>query len=93
MGAYICRLSSTTVPVQERQTTLQYLRGPRHALYPHEGRGFEDLEQLKEQVHDEYVILDSAGRLQIPPNYRKALGITKRAKIEMKDGEIVIKGE
>jgi ABC-type lipoprotein export system ATPase subunit len=59
----------------------------------HEGRGFEDLERSKEQTHDEYVILDSAGRLQIPANYRKALGITKRAKIEMKDGEIVIKGE
>ncbi|HEX2953715.1 MAG TPA: hypothetical protein VHR47_07000 [Bacillota bacterium] len=61
MGAYICRLSPATVPVQERQTTLQYLRGSRHALCPHEGRGFEDLEQLKEQAHDEYVILDSVG--------------------------------
>ncbi|MGE5528910.1 MAG: ABC transporter ATP-binding protein [Patescibacteria group bacterium] len=42
-------------------------------------------------THDEYVVLDSAGRLQIPGDYLKSLGITSRARIAIRDGEIVIR--
>ena len=43
-----------------------------------------------EASHDEYVVLDSAGRLQIPPEYRDALGIKDRLSVEMEDGKIIL---
>jgi putative ABC transport system ATP-binding protein len=39
----------------------------------------------------EFVVLDSAGRLQIPKEIRDQLGIGKRAEMEMVDGTIVIR--
>ncbi len=44
-----------------------------------------------ETSHDEYVVLDSAGRLQIPPEYREALGIEDRLSVEVEDGKIILK--
>ena len=43
-----------------------------------------------EASHDEYVVLDSAGRLQIPPEYREALGIEQRLSVEVEDGKIIL---
>jgi putative ABC transport system ATP-binding protein len=39
----------------------------------------------------EFVVLDSAGRLQIPKEIREELGIGKRAEMEMGDGCIIIR--
>jgi ABC-type lipoprotein export system ATPase subunit len=44
--------------------------------------GFVEEEQ---QTHDEYVVLDSAGRLQIPADYLKKLKITAYARIALQD--------
>ncbi|NMB45753.1 MAG: ATP-binding cassette domain-containing protein [Firmicutes bacterium] len=44
-----------------------------------------------EASHDEYVVLDSAGRLQIPPEYREALGIGNRLSVEVDEGKIILK--
>lgn len=52
------------------------------------GLSFADEENTV--THDEYVVLDSAGRLQIPAGFRKKLGIASRARISLRDGEIVI---
>lgn len=52
------------------------------------GLSFADEEST--ETHDEFVVLDSAGRLQIPAGFRKKLGIDSRARITMRDGEIVI---
>jgi len=41
--------------------------------------------------YEEYVILDSAGRLQIPREYLDRLGIERRATIELADHSIVIR--
>ncbi|MDE2841283.1 MAG: ABC transporter ATP-binding protein [Chloroflexota bacterium] len=41
--------------------------------------------------HDEYVVLDSAGRLQIPQEYLEQFGIRDRAVVEMSDDGIVVK--
>jgi ABC-type lipoprotein export system ATPase subunit/bifunctional DNA-binding transcriptional regulator/antitoxin component of YhaV-PrlF toxin-antitoxin module len=38
----------------------------------------------------EYVVLDSIGRLQVPPEYREQLGIGRLVKLELRDGTIVI---
>jgi len=40
-------------------------------------------------VHEEYVVLDRAGRLQIPRTYLQALGIEGKASMEF-DGEKII---
>jgi putative ABC transport system ATP-binding protein len=42
-------------------------------------------------VYDEYVMVDAAGRLQIPPNLRTELGISERVTIERADGGILIR--
>lgn len=41
-------------------------------------------------THDEYIVLDSAGRLQIPEEYRSVLRIKNRVKLHMEDGKVVI---
>ena len=43
------------------------------------------------ETHDEYAVLDSAGRLQIPADYLKKLGITARARIALAKDEIIIR--
>ncbi|HHX42772.1 MAG TPA: ATP-binding cassette domain-containing protein [Chloroflexi bacterium] len=46
----------------------------------------------EEQVtYHEYVVLDNAGRLQIPREYLEELGITDRAEVELTEGGILIK--
>jgi ABC-type lipoprotein export system ATPase subunit len=42
-------------------------------------------------VYDEYVMVDAAGRLQLPPNLRTELGISERVTLERADGGILIR--
>ncbi|TBL78205.1 ABC transporter ATP-binding protein [Paenibacillus thalictri] len=46
-------------------------------------------EQSIQDVHEEYVVLDKAGRLQIPKAYLQALGIDTKASMEF-DGETIM---
>jgi putative ABC transport system ATP-binding protein len=49
-------------------------------------------ETVKEDIRlQEYVVLDSAGRLQIPKELREQLGIGKRAQLELGDNVILIR--
>ncbi len=41
-------------------------------------------------LSSEYTVLDSAGRLQVPQEYREQLGIGRLARLELRDGTIVI---
>jgi ABC-type lipoprotein export system ATPase subunit len=41
-------------------------------------------------THQEYVVVDRAGRLQIPQEYLHALGIEDRAVLRLEDGRVVI---
>ncbi len=43
------------------------------------------------ETHDEYVVLDSAGRLQLPREFMEELGIKDRVQLEVRGQEIVIK--
>jgi len=45
---------------------------------------------MGEAGHEEMVIVDRAGRLQIPREYLEELGIAGRAKVDIEDGRIVI---
>jgi len=58
-------------------------------IHGHEQRHAEG-ERRVDAVFQEYVVLDSAGRLQIPKEIRDELGIGKRAIMEKRDGAIVI---
>jgi len=45
-----------------------------------------------DEVQDEYVVMDKAGRLQLPGDMLKKLGVTgNRVRMEMREGEIVIR--
>lgn len=49
------------------------------------------LTEVKE-VQDEYAVLDKAGRLQLPADMLKKLGVAgNRVRMELKDGEIIIR--
>ena len=51
------------------------------------------VDNLKEQTtehFEELVILDSVGRLQVPKQYREALNLHGRARMEMVDNHLVI---
>jgi hypothetical protein len=41
-------------------------------------------------THQEYVVVDRAGRLQLPPEYLRVLGIEDRAVLRLEDGRIVV---
>ena len=54
--------------------------------------GSETKEEAREHITlQEFVVLDSAGRLQIPKELREELGIGKRAQLEMGDNCIIIR--
>ncbi|MFP4015758.1 MAG: ABC transporter ATP-binding protein [Halanaerobiales bacterium] len=42
-------------------------------------------------THSKYVVVDSAGRLQLPELYREKLGIKDKAILEVGDSEVIIK--
>lgn len=45
-----------------------------------------------EEVQDEYAVLDKVGRLQLPADMLKKLGVAgNRVRMELKDGEIIIR--
>jgi putative ABC transport system ATP-binding protein len=53
-------------------------------------RGVHDLSAAA-HVYDEYVVVDAAGRLQLPPDLREELGIVDRVTLERADGGIMIR--
>ena len=44
-----------------------------------------------EEIFEELTVLDSAGRLQIPRDYREALGISRRVQLEMTHDGVLIR--
>lgn len=43
-----------------------------------------------EETHDQYTLLDSAGRLQLPADVRAAWGVKDRVRLRVEEGRIVI---
>jgi ABC-type lipoprotein export system ATPase subunit/bifunctional DNA-binding transcriptional regulator/antitoxin component of YhaV-PrlF toxin-antitoxin module len=50
-----------------------------------------DAPPKEEVTYQEFVVLDSAGRLQLPKELREQLGIGKRARLEMGEDSIIIR--
>lgn len=44
-----------------------------------------------QDVHEEFVVLDRAGRLQVPKDYLESLGITSKASMEFDGDKIIIR--
>jgi ABC-type cobalamin/Fe3+-siderophores transport system ATPase subunit len=55
-----------------------------------DGKTSTEAVRRDEAEHDHYVLLDSAGRLQIPEDLRAAYGIQGRVKIIEEDGRIIV---
>jgi bifunctional DNA-binding transcriptional regulator/antitoxin component of YhaV-PrlF toxin-antitoxin module len=53
--------------------------------------GTEHRSEQSEIVFNEYVVLDSAGRLQLPREWLEQLGISKRAQLERGEGTILVR--
>ena len=51
----------------------------------------KDTPELEQVTYHEFVVLDSAGRLQIPKEVREQFGIGKRAQLEVNEEGIVIR--
>ena len=44
-----------------------------------------------EEAHDEYAVLDKAGRVQIPREFLESLGVSgNKVRMEIEDGKVVI---
>ena len=46
----------------------------------------------EDQSHEEFIVMDAAGRIQIPRDYVEKLGLGRRVRVELEDGRIVVKG-
>ncbi|BAJ63903.1 ATP-binding cassette domain-containing protein [Anaerolinea thermophila] len=53
--------------------------------------GSQEILLPSQVTYKEFVMLDSAGRLQIPKEIREELGIGKRVEMQIEDGRIIIK--
>ncbi|WP_289137540.1 ABC transporter ATP-binding protein [uncultured Brevibacillus sp.] len=49
-----------------------------------------DGEAAEEDIHDECAVLDQAGRLQIPGEYLRAIGVDGKLRIELEEDRIVL---
>jgi ABC-type lipoprotein export system ATPase subunit len=66
------------VAIRDGKTATEMVRG-------------EDAEERGEVLYSEYVLLDSAGRLQIPGEYREQYGIGERVRLEPTDEGLLIR--
>ncbi len=72
------------VGIRDGKTSVEFLREPVSE---------EQLDGEGEQVkgaHQEYVMLDRAGRLQLPGEFVEALGLRKRVRVVLEDDRIVV---
>jgi ABC-type lipoprotein export system ATPase subunit len=75
------------VAIRDGMTSTEFIkRNPNLILEPGEGA---DRRKSIQDVHEEYVVLDRAGRLQIPKAYLQALQISNKASMEF-DGEKIM---
>ncbi|MFW6389759.1 MAG: ABC transporter ATP-binding protein [Halanaerobiales bacterium] len=58
--------------------------------YDAEKIGLNIDENDDEKTHSKYVVIDSAGRLQLPEDYMRELGINKKAVLKLEEGRILI---
>ncbi|MEC0267154.1 ABC transporter ATP-binding protein [Paenibacillus anseongense] len=78
------------VAIRDGRTSSEILR---RKSYEQELQDLEEgIEEQEEESHDEYAVLDQAGRLQIPASYLETIGMkeTNKMKVTVEDGRIVL---
>ncbi len=82
---HLARKVNRVVSIRDGKTSVERIARGDYASRLDEVAGFE------EETHDEYAILDRAGRLQLPREMLEALGVTgNQVRVEMAEGKIVI---
>jgi len=66
-----------TVAIRDGRTATEVVR-----------RTHVDDEGITRTIHEEYAVLDRAGRMQLPRDYRTALGLKDRVRLELEDDHI-----
>jgi energy-coupling factor transporter ATP-binding protein EcfA2 len=66
-----------TVAIRDGRTATEVVR-----------RTHVDEEGVTQTIHEEYAVLDRAGRLQLPRDYRSSLGLRDRVRLELEDDHI-----
>ena len=66
-----------TVAIRDGRTATEVVR-----------RTHIDAEGQTQTTHDEYAVLDRAGRMQLPKDYRTALGLKDRVRLELEEDHI-----
>jgi putative ABC transport system ATP-binding protein len=80
----------STETIRQASQLEKVMAGPRVEAAP--GEAAPATEQPKEEINlQEFIVLDSAGRLQIPKELREQLGIGKRAVLETGENCIIIR--
>ena len=84
----IARQVDRVVAIRDGRTSSEVIREERR-----EKRGEKDggLVSLDATLYSEYVVVDSAGRLQVPKEYLEQVGVGDRATLEVTDGGILIR--
>ncbi|MDU0199570.1 ATP-binding cassette domain-containing protein [Paenibacillus sp. MAH-36] len=78
------------VAIRDGRTSSEILR---RKSYEQELQDLEEgIEEQEEESHDEYAVLDQAGRLQIPASYLETIGMKEmnKMKVTVEDGRIVL---
>jgi putative ABC transport system ATP-binding protein len=80
------------VAIRDGKTSTETIRQVSQLERAMIGERLEEEESVAEEVtYHEYVVLDTAGRLQIPQEYREYFGIGDRAQLEAVDEGVLIK--
>lgn len=75
----------------ERVRRVQNDVAPDQTLSPDQALAEAEAQRVREQVtYHEYVVLDSAGRLQLPREYLEQLGMAGRAQVELTEKGILV---
>ncbi|GAB4581604.1 MAG: ABC transporter ATP-binding protein [Anaerolineales bacterium] len=77
------------VAIRDGKTSTETVRAPRKQYVP-EASPDERASDEKPPEFEELIVLDKAGRLQIPRNYLETLKIGNRVRLEMKENSLVI---
>jgi putative ABC transport system ATP-binding protein len=78
----IARHVERVVAIRDGKTATETVRRRKHQA---------DRHAVHEEHFEELIVLDSAGRLQIPRELREQVGLNTRAHLEMTDGGILIR--
>lgn len=81
VSSYVDRV----VGIRDGKTSVEFLREPAVV-----SDGIEADGEQARGAHQEYVMLDRAGRLQLPGEFVEALGLTKRVRVVLEDDKILV---